>query len=578
LAEARQISNSRNTSIPTVEVSIEGQALSRSYKLIEFIVVKEVNRIAFAKLLFADGDVATGKFPLSDSDLMDSGKEIQISCGYSGNLEGVFKGIVWKHRIIVKNNQSVLQVEARDKAVLMTMSENNMVFEEMNDGDIIEDIASRANQEVDISASFNIEHEKMVQYGSTDWDFIISRVEANAFLARTEMNTLEVFEPDTSQDAKIDLVLGATILELDTELSSENQVAGIEKTGWFFDSQEVKIEEPSIAISESGSLSSEEIAENISAEKSISHYSNVDDDKELTALADAEKVKNKLSRIRGFVKSEGFAEIKPGEMIKLSSVGEKFNGKTFVSAVTQTFKNGNWTTSYQVGLSEEFHLERFSPKPKTQFVLPVTNGLEIGVVQEIVDPNGENRIKINIATFENTNGIWARHASPDAGDGRGIVFRPEVGDEVVVAFINNDPRAAVILGMLNSSAKPSPIDAEEDNNEKGIVTRKGLKLIFNDDDLSTTVETPNGNTIVLSDDEGYIKMSDENGNTVEMSEDGIKLDSIKDVEIKATGDVKLEGTNIEFKANASFKAEGSASAEVSSSGATAIKGSLVQIN
>ena len=66
MAEERQISGNRNTSIPSVEVSIEGQALVRSYKLIEFIVAKEVNRIAFAKLLFADGDVATGKFPLSD--------------------------------------------------------------------------------------------------------------------------------------------------------------------------------------------------------------------------------------------------------------------------------------------------------------------------------------------------------------------------------------------------------------------------------------------------------------------------------------------------------------------------------
>ena len=29
-----------------------------------------------------------------------------------------------------------------------------------------------------------------------------------------------------------------------------------------------------------------------------------------------------------------------------------------------------------------------------------------------------------------------------------------MNDEVIVAFINDDPRHAIVLGMLNSSAKP----------------------------------------------------------------------------------------------------------------------------
>jgi len=48
--------------------------------------------------------------------------------------------------------------------------------------------------------------------------------------------------------------------------------------------------------------------------------------------------------------------------------------------------------------------------------------------------------------------------------------------------------------------------------------------------------------------------------------------------IKATGDVDIEGTNVNIKANAQMKAEGSAGAEVSSGGMTEVKGSLVKIN
>ena len=47
-------------------------------------------------------------------------------------------------------------------------------------------------------------------------------------------------------------------------------------------------------------------------------------------------------------------------------------------------------------------------------------------------------------------------ATLDAGKERGTFFRPEIGDEVVVGFLNDDPRHPVILGMCHSSAKPAP--------------------------------------------------------------------------------------------------------------------------
>jgi hypothetical protein len=63
-----------------------------------------------------------------------------------------------------------------------------------------------------------------------------------------------------------------------------------------------------------------------------------------------------------------------------------------------------------------------------------------------------------------------------------------------------------------------------------------------------------------------------------MNSDGITMESYKDVIIKATGDIKMEGINIESKASAAFKAQGSASAEISSSATTTVKGSTVMIN
>ena len=56
------------------------------------------------------------------------------------------------------------------------------------------------------------------------------------------------------------------------------------------------------------------------------------------------------------------------------------------------------------------------------------------------------------------------------------------------------------------------------------------------------------------------------------------MESGSDMTIKSTGDINIEGVNINIKSQAELKAEASAAATLSSSGTTTIKGSLIQIN
>ena len=161
---------------------------------------------------------------------------------------------------------------------------------------------------------------------------------------------------------------------------------------------------------------------------------------------------------------------------------------------------------------------------------------------------------------------------------RGFVFRPEIGDEVIIGFINDDPNDAVVLGMLHSSTKPAPISGSDDNHEKGLVTRSEMKVLFDDDKKVIEISTPAGKIITLDEDQGNIVIADDNSNTVTIDDSGITLNSPKDINIKATGDVNIEGTNVSIAANANFKAEGLAGAEVSTSAVAVLKGSLVQIN
>jgi Rhs element Vgr protein len=378
------------------------------------------------------------------------------------------------------------------------------------------------------------------------------------------------------------LIYGSTIIEFEAEMDARNQLSGIKSKSWDYSTQEIIEEEAeSPSIVEAGNISSSDLADVIGISEFNQIHTGKVDDQELKAWSDAKALKTSLSKIRGRVRCQGYGNLKPGEMIELKGIGNRFNGKVFVNGIRNQINLKNWETDIQFGLNPEwFSGTKDIIDTNAAGLLPAINGLQIGIVTQLEsDPDGEDRILVKMPAINpDDDGTWARISTLDAGENRGSFFRPEIGDEVILGFLNDDPRDAVVLGMLNSSAKPAPLTASDSNPEKGFVTRSELKLIFDDEKKIIHFETPNGNKATLSDDEGSIILEDENGNKITMNSDGISLESAKDIVIKATGDVKVDGVNVELKASAQLKAEGSAGAEVSSSATATLKGSLVQIN
>jgi uncharacterized protein involved in type VI secretion and phage assembly len=105
---------------------------------------------------------------------------------------------------------------------------------------------------------------------------------------------------------------------------------------------------------------------------------------------------------------------------------------------------------------------------------------------------------------------WARLVSFMAGPDRGGVFRPEVGDEVLVLFEQGDLRFPYILGGLwnGSDAMPSLRGADAGNDIRLIKSRSGHTIVLDD---TTGSET--------------ITISDKSGNIVELSSTGVVIKS-----------------------------------------------------
>ncbi|RZS92511.1 type VI secretion system tip protein VgrG [Aquimarina brevivitae] len=581
MAEGSVIQTSKSADLVTFKVLVDGSELSKKYQVKSIAIEKEVNRIPTAKLIMVDGTPADRDFQLSNESIFVPGAEIEITAGYHSDEETVFKGIVIKHNIKIRKNGSYLILECKDKCVKLTIGRKSKYYYEVKDSDMMEEILDSYGLDKEVEATNN-EHKELVQYHISDWDFLVTRAQANGKLCFADDGKITIAKPDFSTEAVETVTFGATILDLDAEIDARNQIDKVTSYGWSSADQEVLEAEgadPSVTLN--GNLSPSDLAAVVGLENLELRHGGALTSTELQDWSDAKLLFQQLSKIRGRVKFQGIPSVKPGVLLNLEGVGDRFNGATYITGVSHQIQEGNWTTDAQFGIDPKWFSETYdiNPLPASGLLSGIC-GLQVGIVSQLEDdPNGEERIMVQLPIINNEEqGIWCRVASLDAGDNRGAIFRPEISDEVIVGFINDDPNDAVVLGMLHSSAKTAPIVASDDNHEKGFVTRSEMKLLFNDDKNSITIETPNGNKVVLDEDQGSIVIEDENGNIITLNSDGVSVESAADINLKATGDVNIEGTNVNITANAEFKAEGAAGAEVSTSAIAVLKGSLVQIN
>lgn len=578
----RVIPINAETGYISFNIKVEGSEVSQTYEFISITTHKEVNRVPLARLILKDGDPAKEDFEISNEDKFLPGKKIEIAAGYDGDNKTLFKGIIVKHGIKIRENGiSTLQLECRDESIKMTVGRHNKYFADQKDSDVMEELVKAYGLKATVDAT-KATHAELVQYYCTDWDFLMSRAEMNGQLVHVSDGVVTVKAPKMSGDAPLNLIYGDSLYEFEAEMDARYQFQAVKSSAWDYANQQVATEEGKAPEKNGiGNFSEKKLAEVIGLSSLDYQHSGQVLKEELKDWANAQFVKSHLAKVIGRAKFRGYPDLKLGDLVGFNGVGERFNGKGYVTAIRQEMMDGQWYTHIQFGRSPEWFYQEFelSERPASG-LLPGVCGLQIGVVTKLEnDPDGEFRIQVQLPLVDSANdGVWARLASLDAGNDRGFVFRPEIGDEVIVGFLNDDPRDPIVLGMLHSSKLPAPIEAKDDNHEKGLVTRSKMRVHFDDDKKIMTFETPAGNTVVLDEDSKSILLEDQNGNKITMDSNGITLESAKDIVLKATGNVKVEGVNIEQKAQAQFKAEGAAGLEVSTSAIATVKGSLVKIN
>ena len=113
----------------------------------------------------------------------------------------------------------------------MTLTRNNRYFEEMTDSEVAETLLSEYGLSAEITAT-DITHPQLLQYQASDWDFMVSRLEANGHVCVVQEGTVSSLQPSLDQEVDANIFYGATLLELDAEFDARSQSGAIRAMTW----------------------------------------------------------------------------------------------------------------------------------------------------------------------------------------------------------------------------------------------------------------------------------------------------------------------------------------------------------
>ena len=295
------------------------------------------------------------------------------------------------------------------------------------------------------------------------------------------------------------------------------------------------------------------------------------------------------------------AKLAPGVMVSVADAGTA-SGTYFVTRVQHMYTRTGFDTHFTAGpLQPDTLVDLLGAPPAAPG--GAIDGLVTAVVTDNKDKENWGRVKVKFPSLGSAGGVesaWARVLTLGGGKERGVVFHPEVNDEVLVGFEGGDTRRPVVLGGLYSAANKLPstdnVGADGKTEYRRITSRVGHLIELADgtspEKKHILLKTKGGHQIRVGEDEVLVEASGKpitvkNGKAeISFTDQGDVTVKGMDITITANGSLKLEGKGgVEIKTSASGKLEAGmltvkaqGMGTIEAGGVLAVKGASVAIN
>jgi phage protein D len=476
----------------------------------------------------------------TDSALFDLGKTVEIHIGYGSELTPMMLGEITSiEPSFPENGPPTLRIAGYDRSHRLRNSQADRQWQYVPDSVIAAQIAAESLL-IPIVDPSPIFHRKKITQSGADMAFLKDRAKANFFEVYVHWDKL-YFQFPRPQTQAVVLEWGKNLSSYSPRLSTSG-LAGLQTIRGYNE----ELAQTIVAFAMAMDLDIDNLVEKLGSsamELLLSLGRNVVRNEPIESPIDAAVLAKSILQdiLEGLYEGSGtcvgIPQLRAGEMVEIRGVGKRFSGFYKLRKVTHTIDDNGYRVAFEVSqrggtallpLLRKSLQERPSPNQRERFY-----GVAVAKVEaNHVDPTeGPPMAKVKVSfpwLSDKVESGFARCAAPSAGDGTGVYFLPDIGDEVLVAFEHGDLGKPVIIGSL-WNGKHLPPQSNTD----------GLNRI-------RTIKTKS-HTILLDDTKGMekIQIKDSAGSEVTLGPNGkVSITAFSDLALKATGNITLDASAV----------------------------------
>ena len=462
------------------------------------------------ELVFAEPQHAVG-----GGALLRPGAAVRI--GVSGQHEPLFDGELTAIEIDYHPSQAT-EVRARGYDALHRLRKRHEIRShvQVTPLDLAREMASEIGVSVESSEPGPL-RQIIIQQNRSNLDLLVDELASCGLYLTLRGKTLHI-APLDGIDAPVPLALGESLLEAHFEVNGEPSCRSVAVSAW--DTQRVEHHEGRAARARVGREVMAEAAPTSFGAKGEITLSDVvmADGRHAQALAQAELDRRVAAEVVFRGTAAGDTRLRPGARVRVAGVADQFAGQYSLTEVTHTIDG-------RVG-----YVSELCTAPPTARRRDRNAVVTKGIVTRVSDPDGRGFVRVELPTYGGVETDWIGVLSAGAGAGKGLLVLPDVGDQVLVLFVNEDPAQSIVLGgLFGVKGTPDPGVDGESIRRFTLLTGKGQK-------------------IQLNDTAGTIRIENQAGSYVELAPKKVLIHAETDLELEAPGkSVVIRGRAIDFE-------------------------------
>ncbi len=499
---------------------------------------------------------------------LEIGTKVKVSTALGGDTpEPLIDGEVTAIESDYDHLGSRAVVRGYDLSHRLNAGRKTQTFQNVKLSDVAKQLASGAGLQAEVDDSGRtLEH--LLQPNLSDLDFLYGLARQIGFDCRVDGTKLYFKRPTESADAPatgevgtddpVQLIWGDNLLEFRARISAVAQVSEVKVRGWDVTKKEAVIgKADATATNAELKLKPAELAEKVGGKTLIVVDHPVGAQEAADALAKAKAEQVGSAAFEATAVTIGSPALRAGVAVSITGVDAALEGKWVISSTRHEFGAGAYRTHFECSGRQDRSLHGVIANSMSGSSGGASRapGVVVAIVTNNEDPDKLGRVKLKFPWLsDDAESWWARLVVPGAGPESGMVWIPEPGDEVLVAFEMGDfSRPYVVGGLWNGVDKPLLGDNLFDAGKvtrRGFMSRLGHKFVFFDGD--------NKSGVALISADGKLKVSlNATKNQIHIAAENEVLIEAKKIVIKAETDAAIEAKNISLKASGEVKIKGS---------------------